>query len=127
MRSGRKADGGYYLCYPTRPPSTHPHLECSSPFLPAPIMVVRQLPPSLTPPPFPPSRPHTWNASMAGATVQIMVVRQLPPRLSSRIRVSLLSRYGMCERSPRAVSAPMTLPGRGGGEMTECVDAQCVQ
>ena len=71
---------------------------------------------------------NTWNASMAGATVQIMVVRQLPPRLSSRMRVSLLSRYGMCERSPRAVSAPMTLPERrrrGGG--TECLDAPRVQ
>lgn len=48
---------------------------------------------------------------MAGATVHTMVVRQLPPRLSSRMRVSLESRYGMWRRSPRAsVSAAITLP-----------------
>lgn len=39
------------------------------------------------------------NASMAGLIMHIMVVLQLPPRLSSRMRVSLLSRYGMWARS----------------------------
>ena len=43
--------------------------------------------------------------------MHIMVVLQLPPRLSSRIRVSLESRYGTCARVPRAsVSALITLP-----------------
>jgi hypothetical protein len=32
------------------------------------------------------------NASMAGLIMHIMVVLQLPPKLSSRMRVSLLSR-----------------------------------
>ena len=36
------------------------------------------------------------NDSRAGEHMAIMVVLQLPPRLSSRIRVSLLSRYGIC-------------------------------
>ena len=40
----------------------------------------------------------------------IMVVLQLPPSESSRMRVSLLSRYGMCCRPRGSVSAAMTLP-----------------
>ena len=42
--------------------------------------------------------------------MQIMVVLQLPPSESSRMRVSLESRYGMCVRSRRSVNAPITLP-----------------
>jgi hypothetical protein len=55
------------------------------------------------------------NASSAGDTMHIIVVLQLPPRLSSRMRVSLESRYGMCWRSLRSVRAAMTLPWGGGG------------
>jgi hypothetical protein len=50
------------------------------------------------------------NASSAGDTQHSMLVRQLPPRLSSRMRVSLESRYGMCGRSRLSVSAAMTFP-----------------
>ena len=52
------------------------------------------------------------KASSAGETQAIMVVRQLPPSESSRMRVSLESRYGMCCRgAPRlSVSAAITLP-----------------
>ena len=37
------------------------------------------------------------NDSDDGLTLAIMTVRQLPPSESLRMRVSLLSRYGMCE------------------------------
>ena len=48
---------------------------------------------------------------MAGDVMHIMVVLQLPPSESSRMRVSLESRYGTCGRLPRAsVSAAITLP-----------------
>lgn len=39
------------------------------------------------------------KASMAGLIMHIIVVLQLPPKLSSSMRVSLLSRYGMWARS----------------------------
>ena len=51
------------------------------------------------------------NASSAGLTMQTMVVLQLPPSESSRMRVSFESRYGICCRSRRSVSAAITLPG----------------
>ena len=50
------------------------------------------------------------KASLEGEIIAIMVVLQLPPRLSSKIRVTLESLYGMWERPLGAVSAVMTLP-----------------
>ena len=51
------------------------------------------------------------NASSAGEIIAIMVVLQLPPSESSNTRVSLLSRYGTCDRFPLAsVSALITFP-----------------
>mmetsp|Transcript_35864 Transcript_35864/g.101528 ORF Transcript_35864/g.101528 Transcript_35864/m.101528 type:complete len:285 (+) Transcript_35864:1544-2398(+) len=50
------------------------------------------------------------KASSAGEIMHIIVVLQFPPRLSSRMRVSLESRYGMCCRCLVSVRAPMTLP-----------------
>ena len=50
------------------------------------------------------------KASSAGLIMHIIVVLQLPPSESSRMRVSLESRYGMCWRSRWSVSAAMTLP-----------------
>mmetsp|Transcript_1429 Transcript_1429/g.5628 ORF Transcript_1429/g.5628 Transcript_1429/m.5628 type:complete len:278 (-) Transcript_1429:895-1728(-) len=50
------------------------------------------------------------NASSAGLIIAIIVVLQLPPRLSSRMRVSLESLYGMCCLPRGSVRAAMTLP-----------------
>mmetsp|Transcript_62364 Transcript_62364/g.167307 ORF Transcript_62364/g.167307 Transcript_62364/m.167307 type:complete len:202 (+) Transcript_62364:376-981(+) len=50
------------------------------------------------------------KASSAGEIMAIIVVLQLPPRLSSSMRVSFESRYGMCILPRASVSAAITLP-----------------
>mmetsp|Transcript_42921 Transcript_42921/g.86774 ORF Transcript_42921/g.86774 Transcript_42921/m.86774 type:complete len:269 (-) Transcript_42921:160-966(-) len=50
------------------------------------------------------------KASNAGLIMAIMVVRQFPPSESSKMRVSLLSRYGMWLRPRGSVKALMTFP-----------------
>ena len=54
----------------------------------------------------------SFASSAAGEQLIIIVVRALPPSDSCSIRVSLLSRYGMCALSPVVlrVRALITLP-----------------